>query len=481
MAEAPRFGTSGLRGLADQLAGPVTRKHVAAFLQHLTSTRRIEPGGPVFLGRDLRASSPAILIDCCAAISACGFVPVDCGEVPTPALANLAQGQGAAIMITGSHIPADRNGLKFYTPGGEITKADEAEISRRLGVIGTPDTQNQTSRSADALTSYLARFEGFLAADALKGKRFGIYQHSSVARDLLGPLLEEFGAETIEFGRSETFVAVDTEGLSSDIAAELKMQARQHGLDGVVSTDGDGDRPLITDEKGAVLRGGLIGLVAALVLQPQTVVTPVSSNSAIDSRFGIEVFRTRIGSPFVIEAMLEAAKDGTVLGFEANGGVLTGSAFRHGNAELAPLPTRDAVLPILSVLGYAAQNRLALSGLHGHLGLTSSLSGLLRGFSFEGLQGLMQRLDGEDGTLDALFDGLGRTESINRTDGLRCSLHGGRIVHFRASGNAPELRIYIEAENDLAASELLAEVTRRLEAVAIPDPRDALRRRPRLP
>lgn len=471
MAEAPRFGTSGLRGLADQLAGPVTRRYVAAFLQHLSADKQLLPGGPVFLGRDLRASSPAILADCCAAIAGRGYRPVDCGAVPTPALAALALGQGPAIMVTGSHIPQDRNGLKFYTPQGEITKEDEVDISRRVESTEPPEGSAPKAQSADALTPYLARYEGFLAPEHLSGRRYGIFRHSSVARDLLGPLLRQFGAETVEFGHSETFIAVDTEGLSAEIKEHLEQEAQRHGLDGIVSTDGDGDRPLITDAQGTALGGDLIGLVSALLLEPEVVVTPVSSNSAIDTGFGFEVVRTRIGSPYVIRAMQEKERTGSVLGFEANGGVLIGSTFRHGDAVLAPLPTRDAVLPILSVLGYAAQRALCLSELHDHLGLTCSLSGLVRGFSFEALHALMQELDEEGAALEALLDGLGRIVSVDRTDGVRCHLQSDAIVHLRASGNAPELRIYVEAGSDEAASALLAAVSKRARIMANQGPK----------
>ncbi|MDO6806419.1 hypothetical protein Q4595_28435, partial [Wenyingzhuangia sp. 1_MG-2023] len=51
------------------------------------------------------------------------------GVLPTPALALQAMQDGVpAIVITGSHIPFDRNGIKFYRPDGEITKVDEQAI-----------------------------------------------------------------------------------------------------------------------------------------------------------------------------------------------------------------------------------------------------------------------------------------------------------------------------------------------------------------
>ena len=69
-ANSLKFGTSGLRGLATDLQGQAARHYVAAFLRHAS----LRPGGKVFLGRDFRASSPAIARDCAAAIGAAGLV-----------------------------------------------------------------------------------------------------------------------------------------------------------------------------------------------------------------------------------------------------------------------------------------------------------------------------------------------------------------------------------------------------------------------
>ena len=127
---APKFGTSGLRGLVVELTPDLVADHIHAFLAACPT------GTGLWVGRDLRPSSPDLAAVVLQAARAAGLTTVDCGAVPTPALALAAMNAGAAaVMVSGSHIPADRNGLKFYLPGGEITKADEAAI---LAALGSP-------------------------------------------------------------------------------------------------------------------------------------------------------------------------------------------------------------------------------------------------------------------------------------------------------------------------------------------------------
>ncbi len=162
-----KFGTSGLRGLAVELEGQAARRYVAAFLRHVQGLGQLG-GGKVFIGRDFRPSSPAIAKDCAAAIGLFGLEAVDCGTVPTPALALHAMAAGCcAIMITGSHIPSDRNGLKFYVPGGEISKADEAGIVAALRDEVVPDSAAGMRDEFDLVVErYVARYAGLLPEDA---------------------------------------------------------------------------------------------------------------------------------------------------------------------------------------------------------------------------------------------------------------------------------------------------------------------------
>ena len=459
MADELKFGTSGLRGLATQLEGAATRRYVAAFLEYLAATERSGTGA-VYLGRDLRGSSPAILADCAAAIAAAGLRAIDCGVLPTQALALHAMAEGGpAIMVTGSHIPADRNGLKFYAPEGEISKADEAGIIAALGEDIVPSGRAATDdQHAEAVARYLRRYEGFLPSRALDGWRIGVFEHSSVARDLLATLLADAGAEIVRIGRSESFVPVDTEAFADAIYAPRREWIAAHRLDAVVSTDGDGDRPLLIDGQGGFVRGDVLGMIAARAVGATAVVTPVTSNSAIEGvGWFARVERTKVGSPYVIAAMEALARAGAVVvGFEANGGTLLGSAIERNGQTLTALPTRDAVLPLLATLGAAAAAGQTVAAMVGELPVRAALSDRLTDVAAARSAALLEKLAGEPAVAADYFAPIGKIAAMSSIDGIRFTLDSGDIIHYRASGNAPELRCYVEGLTAERAEELLA-------------------------
>jgi len=442
-----KFGTSGLRGLATELAGVEARRYAAAFAAYLRSRG---PIAQILVGEDLRSSSPGIARDVMAALCAIGVEPIDCGQVPTPALALAAMSRGLpAIMVTGSHIPADRNGLKFYLSTGEIEKADETGIVGALGEGKAEAIHARTDKGV--LQAYRERYLSMLARHALEGWRIGVWQHSSVVRDLLVELLEGFGAQVVALGRAENFVPVDTEAVSEDVATELAGWVHSHGLDAVVSTDGDGDRPFMADETGALIRGDVIGVLTAKFLAAETIVTPVTSNSAIEATGWFRgVIRTKVGSPFVIAGMRGA--QGRTVGFEANGGVLLGSDVEVNGARVAALPTRDALLPILAVLGGARAAAQTLSQLAATLPARVARSDRLEHVPAEASAKLLELLRR---AAASFFAAQGDVASVSDVDGLRFTLTSGDIIHYRLSGNAPELRCYTEAGNAERADGLL--------------------------
>jgi phosphomannomutase len=461
-----KFGTSGLRGLSSELNGQASAIYAAAFARHLLENGLTKSGDGIFIGRDFRASSPDIAAWCMGALSLNGFETHDCGTIPTMALALHAMQRGAAcLMVTGSHIPADRNGIKFYVPGGEITKADEESISALASKVMASPRIKPFEKGAgadcaeDSSTSFMARIRKILAPGALTGLRVGVYQHSSVARDMLAQALEGYGANVTALGRSDDFVAVDTEAVSPETAQKLHKWAVEHRLDALVSADGDGDRPLVADEKGEPLRGDLLGLMTAQFIGADAAVTPVTSNSGIEAALDCKMLRTKVGSPFVIAAMNEAIASGAgrVLGFEANGGCLLGSDVEINGAVLKALPTRDSFLPILAVLNKAAVSSTPLSKIAAQYRLPFALSDRLENFPVESSAALMAHLRSSRAGLAAFLSPVGIPASVTDIDGLRVTLADDRVIHLRPSGNAPEMRCYVEAKTEAAAKTLMAE------------------------
>lgn len=445
---APKFGTSGLRGLVTELTPALVGDHVRAFLV------ACNPGTGLYVAGDLRPSSPDIAASVVEAARGAGVAVTDCGAVPTPALALAAMGAGAsAVMVTGSHIPADRNGLKFYTPRGEITKDEEGAILAALNtppaaVPGPAPRHDETAGAA-----YVARYVTAFGAQALAGLRIGLYAHSAVGRDLMAAAFAGLGATVVELGRADHFIPIDTEAVDPDTRGQLADWAAAQGLDAMVSADGDGDRPLLADATGRVVPGDILGQITAGELGAETVVTPVSSNTGVEAsgRFA-RVIRTRIGSPFVIAGMEGAP--GRTVGYEANGGFLLGFDAAGPSGPLPALMTRDAFLPLIAPL-VAAKAAGGLAERVAREPARFTAADRLQETPTEDSRALLARLSNPAARAEFLGE-IGDEVALDTTDGLRMTLEGGRIIHLRPSGNAPEFRVYSEAETRAAAEALLA-------------------------
>ena len=468
-----QFGTSGVRGLVKDMSDEVCFSYVTAFLKYLNDKQLIVPRGKVGIAGDLRSSTPQIMNAVAAACHSMGFESVNYGFIPSPAIALFGLKESMpTIMVTGSHIPDDRNGIKFNTPLGEILKPDEEGIRAQYVDIpaeyfnnegGLKNNRYLPTENKDAEDNYIQRFISFLPANCLAGKKIGLYEHSSVVRDCLKTILQQLGADVTSLGRSEQFISVDTEAIRPEDVTLAKQWSEHYDFDCIISTDGDGDRPLVSDEKGNWLRGDVAGVLCAQYLNSDTVVTPVSSNSAVEkSHLFTNIIRTKIGSPYVIEAMQQAQTDNlekTVVGYEANGGFLQHTPIIQNNKTLAPLPTRDAVIVPLAIILLAKQQGLTISELLKTLPQRYTFSDRLKNFptalSQKMLAGMTSgNIELDLTTIQSQFPELATPVSIDTTDGLRITLENEEVVHLRPSGNAPELRCYTEADSEGRAESL---------------------------
>jgi phosphomannomutase len=393
-----RFGTSGRRGEVVHLTQLEVYINALGELEYL-QTLPVTEGGIVrgeecYVAHDLRPSSTQYVAEekgrgeiaqaIVRAIEDVGMKPVNLGGIPTPALSFYAFSQRkGSIMVTGSHIPFERNGYKTNTSCGELLKKHEQPIGEsvervRARLYEKPFAESlfdengrfksghaELPPATDAgRAAYVDRYISFFEGQSLKDKRLLFYQHSAVGRDLVPEILRRLGAEVIVSGRSEVFVPIDTENIDAEqlntIQDLVNEAAVNYGrIDAAVSTDGDSDRPLVLGVDSATgqvrfFGGDLVGMVVAEYLGADAVVVPISCNDAIDrgALAAVTEPKTRIGSPFVIAGMEEALNRGkhVVCGWEANGGFLTGSDISGNGRVLKALPTRDAVLPILGVL-----------------------------------------------------------------------------------------------------------------------------------
>ena len=439
-----KFGTSGARGLVTQFSADVCAAFTHAFINSMAKMFTFKQ---VAIAIDNRPSSPQMAQACVKALQQLGLDAIYYGVVPTPALAYVSmQDNIPCIMVTGSHIPFDRNGLKFYSPDGEISKADELTILNAIAefeaIIDLPKLTINNKAAIQYAERYISLFDGQMLA----GKRIGIYEHSSAGRDLYAPMFEALGAEVIAIERSDEFVPIDTEAVSEADRQKAKRWSKEYSLDFIFSTDGDGDRPLVADENGDWLRGDILGLLCADAMNIEALAVPVSCNTAIEGceRFN-SVTRTKIGSPYVIAEFDNLSeKYQLVAGFEANGGFLLGSDASVYGKEIKALPTRDAVLPALMLL--AAAKEKPIYELVNALPQRYTYSDRIQNFETEKSSSILsQAKEDSQQFINKLGFNNSIVESVNLTDGFRVSLINGDIIHLRSSGNAPELRCYVES------------------------------------
>jgi phosphomannomutase len=446
-----KFGTSGRRGEVVHLTQLEIYINALAELEYLQALPLrdggIRRGDEFYFAYDLRPSSTryvpeqrgrgeiaqAIVRSVCDA----GMRPVNLGMIPTPALTCFARLHSrGGMMITGSHIPFERNGYKTNTAMGELLKKDEGPINARVKLVRERIYHQPFGESlfdeqgcfkcghqdlppdiADGREAYIRRYVDFFEGRSLKGKRLLVYQHSAVGRDLLVDILQLLGAEVIPAGRSESFVPIDTENIDEQLLGIIQHLAEEawtkHGpIDAVVSTDGDSDRPLLLGVEPAApccvrfFGGDLVGMIVAEHLGADAVVVPISCNDAVD-RGTLKDFvepKTRIGSPFVIAGMEKARHKGRkiICGWEANGGFLIGSDIEWRGKMLAALPTRDALLPILGVLYQMCRKNESMAALFAQLPKRFSRAALLKHFPRPTGQRIIERFSPPDSTIKGL-------------------------------------------------------------------------------
>jgi phosphomannomutase/phosphoglucomutase len=428
------FGTSGIRGDAERLFTNQFCFDIGrAFVIFLDNHRQ---EGAVAIGMDPRGSSPRIKDAIISGLTYEGREVKDEGATPVPSInyvLNVSEYICAGVMVSGSHIKPNLNGVKFFAFDNEILKIDEREISDiyasisekvKYQKIKDPNLIEDETRANDSYQDYLVN-------NALQGYpkwKVAVDPGNGAQSDTMPQVLERLGMDVVEINCTiqGQFFSRDTE-VEREFE-QLKKEVYENQADFGIGYDSDGDRCIFVDEKGNLIPGDYTGALLALHFSNGKVVTPINSSQVID-KLGLEVIRTQVGSPFVVEAMI---KNKCSFGYEANGGCIFKDMY-----------SRDGGRTTIEILNIMKKEGKSLSKIVDTLP-RFYLSRDKVDYKWE----LKNKIIAE---ARKTFRGK-KTEEL---DGLKIWLDDTTWILFRSSSNAPEFRIFAESDDKKKSEELL--------------------------
>ena len=331
------FGTDGIRGRTN--SSPMTPENVLRIGMAAAKVLRKEHGrNMVIIGKDTRLSGYMIESALTSGICSMGMDVILTGPLPTPGIAFLTRALrlDAGIVISASHNPFEDNGIKFFSSEGfKLPDEQEREIEGLVtdGRLGSkrPSGVNigKAHRLEDATGRYIEYIKSTIPrGGTLEGLRVVVDTANGAAYKVTPWVLRELGAEVITMHDTPNGININ-EGCGSLHMEGLSKEVKLHKAHAGIAHDGDGDRTLMCDEKGALVDGDkILGIWAVQLkkegtLRDDTIVSTVMSNLGLEhylSKRNIQMVRTKVGDRFVTEGMLQG---GYSLGGEPSGHVIS--------------------------------------------------------------------------------------------------------------------------------------------------------------
>jgi phosphoglucosamine mutase len=314
------FGTDGVRGVAN--TDPMTVETAMALGQAIAySFRNLSGRHKIVIGKDTRLSGYMFETALAAGICSMGGDVLLVGPLPTPGIAFLTHSMraDAGVVISASHNPYQDNGIKFFGRDGfKLADGLESEIEMlmlgdRLQEARPPSPQiGRAYRIDDATGRYIVylknTFPGHLS---LEGMRIVIDCAHGAAYRIAPQVFQELGADVISVGVSPNGLNIN-DRCGSLYPELVSAQVKEHRADLGISLDGDADRVIVVDHRGAVVDGDRIMAVCAeemarrKKLKKNTVVATVMSNIGLElflRERKIRMVRAPVGDRYVVEAM----------------------------------------------------------------------------------------------------------------------------------------------------------------------------------
>ena len=355
------FGTDGIRGVAGVY--PLDARTIFAIGRALGARlRRRYNEARVVIGEDTRESSAWIADALQRGLAAAGAESVHAGVMTTPGVAYLARCcKVAGIVISASHNPWMDNGIKLFARDGmkvpdAIEHEIEQEIFTHLEELAADFHPGQADGAGcspeDAHPELRESYVQWLAASVDSSKVHGFRVLVDCANGAAARVAPELFRRC---GLEAAFLHISPDGRNINdgcgalhpehVASELRKRKQEFDLG--ITFDGDGDRALFCDERGNIVNGDGVLLIAARemkrrgTLAHDTVVATAMSNMGLEKSLretGIRLLRAQVGDRYVLEEML---KTGAKLGGEQSGHIL----FMDGEAT-----TGDGLLTALRLL-----------------------------------------------------------------------------------------------------------------------------------
>ncbi len=352
MAKRRLFGTDGVRGTAN--SDPMTAEMALKLGMAAGHTFiRGDHRHTVVIGKDTRLSGYMLEPALTAGFISVGMDVVLVGPIPTPGIAILTRSLRCdlGVMLSASHNPYQDNGIKLFGPDGfKLSDAIESEIEElidngmdhlradkeHLGRARWLDNGTGTSRYIEFVKNTFPRN---LRLDGLK---IVVDCANGAAYKVAPKVLWELGADVVAIGVEPNGFNINDDCGSlhpEKVSAEVIAHNAHLGL----ALDGDADRVVVCDEKGAVIDGDQI-MAAIATRWQQTgeldgngIVATVMSNLGLErylADIGLALERTQVGDRYVSERMEEG---GYNLGGEQSGHVILSRHATTGDGLMAAL------------------------------------------------------------------------------------------------------------------------------------------------
>ena len=430
------FGTDGVRGLANKAVTAELALDLSGAAAHVLGEVGAFKGHRprAIVGRDPRASGEFLAAATIAGLASAGVDVLDAGVLPTPAIAFLIADCGAdlGVMISASHNAMPDNGIKFFTRGGHKL-ADELEdaIEARLNEPWDRPTGSDVGRVRllqDGPARYIAHLLSALP-QRLDGLHVVVDAAHGAASEVAPEAFRQAGARVTVIGCEPDGLNIN-DGYGSTHLTNLQMAVLKAGADLGIALDGDADRCLAVDGRGADVDGDQIMAILSLsmrergVLAQDTLVATVMSNlgmlQALE-REGVSVRQTAVGDRYVLEEMKAGA---FTLGGEQSGHVIF---LDHGT-------TGDGTMTGLMLASRVAQT----------------------GRSLEDLAAVMKRLPqvliNVEGVDKSRVEANEAVQAEVRA--AQAELNGIGRVLLRKSGTEPLVRVMVEADDATLAQKV---------------------------